>query len=141
MVVHGLVGMLHVHKAADAVYELFPLFVEPQNGVATGRVKFFDSHFFDPLFTSFDSQLLFNHVFDGQTMTIPTPNPFDPITLHGPESTHYVFDGGTEQMSVVRKSGGKRRTIVKNIMAVKRTVFDRLFKNLVFLPKLENSFF
>ena len=79
--------------------------------------------------------------FDGQTMGIPSEPAFDIFAAHGLIAGHNVFDGTGKQVTVMRKSGGKRRAVVKDELFIIFALFERFVKDVVFLPELQDLFF
>jgi len=60
-----------------------------------------------------DSELLVDFVFDGETVTVPSCAALDCFSSHGCVAGDDVFDGSSEDVAVVRKTGGEGWSIVE----------------------------
>src|SRR3989338_4835017 len=77
-------------------------------------------------------------------MTIPTPLTTNSKTIHCPKSWNSVFDGTSQNMTVVRGTGRKRWAVIKHVVSFWSTTGWRLYtfiKNIVSGPERLNFFF
>lgn len=75
-----------------------------------------DSHFGNIVRTT-DIQCFIDFIFDRQTMTIPSETPFDMIALLMRIPCDHIFNGSSQNVTIMRQSRCKRRPIVKSVTA------------------------
>ena len=73
-----------------------------------------DTDLFDIALTA-DLKLFFHLIFNWQPVAIPAETTVNKIPAHGPVARHNIFNGSGQQMAIMRQSGCKRRTVIKNI--------------------------
>ena len=97
-----------------ASYITLPVTCVTQHRFFAVVVKFLDTKIGDCL-PSRNFQLTLCFCFRGQTMTIPAETSLNSLTLHRLISRNSVFDKPCEQVTVVRQTVGKRRSVIKHI--------------------------
>ncbi|OQA39600.1 MAG: hypothetical protein BWY50_02129 [Spirochaetes bacterium ADurb.Bin315] len=106
------------------------------------------AHLIEPGYAKFndrripaDSFTLFNLIFNRKAVTIPSEAAIHPSSFHRLISRNRVFDRPGHNVAEMRKTGGKRRSIIEDILFLFRSVFNRLFEDIPLFPKLKNLFF
>ena len=135
--VHGPVVVTEIDPATGPTHGLFPLLGIAQHnlaalGVEVGQPKALD------LALAVQVQGLLNFHFDRQAVAVPAKATVHIAATHGPEARNDIFDRSGQQMAVVRQAGGERRAVVKNERLPVPSFFQRLFKNLVVVPELQD---
>ena len=137
--IHGLVIVTEIHPAADALKHLDPDAGIFENVRAAEIVKLFDAVFLN-LFAAGNAKLLFGRHFGRQTVAVPPQTPLDLFAVHRLITGDNVFNVRNHNMSVVRRTVGKRRAVVKNEFGGTVAVVNGFFKSFVFVPELEDFF-
>ena len=129
LIVHGQVGTLPVTKDTEtnktrtlAIHLLHGIFATL---FAEGGVLHFDAGL---------ANLLFNIVFNRQTVTVPTGNIRGVIATHGARFNDNIFKGFVYRMTQVNLAVGVRGAIVKNILFAAGASLANLLIEIAVLP-------
>ena len=138
IVVVGNVRMFHIRPVSNAVGHFFPFgFIFPDAFLAFAY-KLLDAVLFDFLLAVY-SERFFHFQFDGQTVSVPTGFTRAMISLHGFVSGNYILDNACENVSHVRLSVCRRRSVVESKFLSRTVVFFVcLFDYSVLFPEFEN---
>ncbi len=82
---------------------------------AAGLVELSDAHFFDLRLVG-DAKLSLDFQLGGQAVGIPAESALDLVAPHGAVPGHDVLDVAGEQVAVVRKPVGERRSVVEHVL-------------------------
>jgi hypothetical protein len=117
-----------------------------QDNLSAFGIVLVDPHVHD-VFLALDVEHLVNLVFDGQAVGIPSESSFDMMSGRIGVTRHHVLDGTQEQVSVMRQTGGERRTIVESEFAISLALLEPLLAQLLTglervngSPEFENLF-
>lgn len=98
---------------------LFPFFTISHNNISTMSIILFNTHFFIIFFKS-NIKLFINFIFNWKSMTIPSESSINKMSIfkiilpiHCSIPTNYVFDGSSRNMTIMRGTCSKRRSIIK----------------------------
>ena len=117
------------------IYKPVPISISLIYIISTLFDKSFNSDFFFDILFSIDSKSFFNCLFYWQPMTISTSLSLDLIASHCHISWENILDTSSKQMSIMRCSTSKRRTIKKTILKSRAFLFDRPIKSIILFPK------
>ena len=112
--IHGFVVVIKVNPATNASNCIAPLAHISLHNATTLVVISSHTELFDRLLCG-QTQLLINLMLNRQTMTVPTKTAHDIPTFHGPVTRHNVLYSAGHKVAVMRQTGSKWRSIVKNI--------------------------
>src|ERR1700733_1575773 len=73
-------------------------------------------------------------------MTIPSKTAWNIVPFHSFVSRNNIFERTGKQMSIVRQTRSKWRTIIKGEIRGIFSEVERLLKNFILFPKTKNSF-
>ena len=88
-----------------------------------------------------DAQSILCKGFNGESVGIPAETAFDIVAPHGLVTGDHVLDGTGKEVSVVGQSGGKGRTVVKDVFVAAFALFKGLVEDLIFFPEFEDLSF
>ena len=86
-------------------------------------------------------QRLFHLIFHRQTMAVPPEGARNIFAAHRLIPRNHVLDRPRQQVTVVRQTGRKRRTVIKNKFLITPALFQGLGKDPVILPELQHFLF
>ncbi len=139
--VHGFVTLFEVHPSTNAADDDFPSSVKLSDRGSAGVVEVGDTESLDATLTVLDTQILLYHVLDWQTVTVPTPLTLHAEAFHGPETRNDVLGDRTEDRTVVRGTGNKRRAVVKDVRLVAGPLGNRALEGMNTIPEIQDTFF
>lgn len=117
------------------IYEPVPIGISLIYIISTLFDKSFNSDFFFDVLFPIDSKCFFNCLFYRKSVTISTSLSLDLIASHRHISWENILDTSSKQMSIMRCSTSKRRTIKKTILKSRAFFFDRPIKSIILFPK------
>ena len=137
ILVQSFVVVIEVNPASLAGDVGAPIFGVLKYRRLAGVVELLNAKLFD-FQTARNTKLTLGLYFGRKTVSIPTETALDAVTLHGLVARNHVFGVTGKQMPIVRKTVGKRRTVVENEFVVARALIDRRLKGVVLLPKSQD---
>ena len=137
--VHGLVVVVEIDPAAHTGHGLAPFAGIAEHDLAAVLVELCDAVVLN-LLLSGDLQFLLHLVLYRKSVAVPSEAAVHQLSLHGHIAWINIFDCTRNKVSEVRKSCGKRRTVVEYIFAASFPLLHRLLENIILFPELEDSF-
>ena len=140
IVVVGDIGILHVRPESDPVRHVLPFgLVLPDRFLALFH-EGLDTILFD-LLLSVQPEVALHLQLDRKAMGIPAGFSQHVVPFHGPVTRDQILDRPGFDMTDVRASVRRRRSVEKRIGRCFFPEFHALFKHLVFLPEIQNLLF
>src|SRR5262249_42791103 len=96
-----------------------------------------DAELFD-LLLGVDAELFAHLALDGQAVRIPAGLPLDQMPRHRAVAREDVLDRARQAMPRMRQSIRRRRSLIKHKSRRPRAELQRLTKNVMLLPELED---
>jgi hypothetical protein len=109
-----LVVIVKVDPAAKSIDGRSPFARISHDNSSALLVVLVQTHLQNRIFSG-QAELLVNFVFNRQSMCIPAKSSFDMEAFHRPVSGNNVLDGGGEEMTIMRETCCKWRSIVECI--------------------------
>ncbi len=134
------IRILHIRPKTDGCREVFPHILVLPDTFLTVVNKAFQTVGFN-LVLAVDSERLFDFKFDRQTMGIPSRLTGDMIALHRLITRDHILDNTGENMTDVRFSVCRRRTVIEGEFFITLTLSHTLFKYPIFTPEAFGLFF
>ncbi len=138
--VHGLVGVIKINEAAEAVDIALPFMHVLKHHRARSFVELLDAYLQD-FFLILQTKLLLYQGLDRKPVRVPAPAAAHAVSAHRLVARHKVLRYGRQERTLVRKAGCKRRPIVKRVLPFRSIFGERLLENPPLLPERENSLF
>lgn len=138
--VHGFIRIFKIDPAAHAFDGLAPFVHVFEHGRAAGFVEVADAEFLQGFFVG-EAEFLFDEVFDGQAVAVPTPATFHATTAHGVVAGNDVFHGSGQNVAVVWEARGEGRAIVEDVFFRALALLDGAEEGVVGFPEGENLLF
>ena len=93
------------------------------------------------LFLAIKSELLFNFKLNRKTMCIPSCLTWNHVSFHCTVSWNHILNNSCKDMTDMRLTVSRWRTIIECICLSLFTIFNTFFKNVIFFPELLDLFF
>ena len=136
IIVHRKVCIFHIRPTTHMIDKSFSFVID----VSYHRTTFFDivldTKFFFYLFSRRDSQFFVHKILCRDSMTIPSSFPLHTVTTHRHPSGDHIFYGRLEQMSIMRITTRKRRSIIKFESHICWPRSKRFFERITLTPKI-----
>ena len=138
--IQRLIVIFEVDPACLTGYILFPFSGVAKDRGASFCVERSNTHLFNFFFLG-DPQLTHSFQLRRETVGVPTKATVHFLTTHGLVAREQVFGVASEKVTVVRKTIGKRRAVIKDPLVPIGTLFYGCLEGVVFFPKGQNLLF
>ena len=138
--IQRLIVVFEVDPAGLTGYILFPFAGVAKYRGASFCVERSNTHLFN-FFLLGNTQLTHCFQLRRETMRVPTETTINLLAAHGLVAREQVFGVASEKVTVVRKTIGKRRAVIKDPLVPIGTLFDGCLEGVVFLPEGQNLLF
>ena len=88
-----------------------------------------------------DTQSILGESFNGKTVGVPAEAALNVVAPHGLVTGDHVLDGTGKKVTVMGQTGGKGRTVVKDVFVAAFALFEGLVEDLIFFPEFEDLSF
>ena len=140
IIIIGDIGVLHIRPVANTFGKALPLIFILPDTLFAFLDKVLHAICFD-LFLTIQPQLLFHFQLYGQTMGIPARFTQYVVAIHRFIAREEVFNAASQNMADMRFAIGCGWPVIKRIIRFPFALFLSFFKNVLFLPELQNLFF
>mmetsp|Transcript_19520 Transcript_19520/g.40436 ORF Transcript_19520/g.40436 Transcript_19520/m.40436 type:complete len:276 (+) Transcript_19520:597-1424(+) len=140
--IHGFVVIFEINPTSQSSNGGFPFGRVASHNGSTSFVVLINAHF-QHLIAVGNVELLINFIFHGQTVTIPSGTTLHVLSVHGRISSHGIFNGTGQNVTVMRQTRGKGWTIVKGVFLIStiETEFVLHMECFLLAPFLHHFFF
>ena len=136
----GDVGMFHISPEANHIREFFPHALVLPNGFTALLDERLDAVFFN-LFLAIDAHELFDFKLYRQAVGIPASLAQNLLALHGLITRQHILDNARQHMTDMRLAVSRRRAIIKRKGITAFTLVNRLLRDVILLPEIQNFLF
>eukprot|EP00760_Papus_ankaliazontas_P021320 PhM_4_TR18673/c0_g1_i1/m.71141 len=135
--VHRLVVVLEVDPATEARHDLLPLTGVAHDNAAAVLVVLIDAELFD-LHAGLDAELLLDLKLNREAVAVPAEATLNVMTLLVGVAAHNVLDRAGEDVAVMGRAGGERRTVVEGVAGSPLALLERRLEGVDLLPVCED---